>query len=148
MCVELFELKQVDPWTAYIVAATSLRNKYGNYTLVINIRDLGVPPNVVTKSLDICISDFNDHAPIFISPLHNTTIRVPENATIGTMILQVMAIDDDIGMNAMVRYRLKPDPLGSYKLFNMDAESGEIFLKETLNRDKQKIHEVSYKYFY
>lgn len=135
-------MRQVDAWNAHIYARTSLRNRYGNHSLTITIRDLGAPPNIVTKSLDICISDFNDHAPVFIQPLHNTTVRVPENCTVGSLILQVMATDEDIGMNALVRYRLKPDPLGSYKLFEMDGDTGQLFLKESFDRSKQKIHEV------
>ncbi|XP_073815991.1 cadherin 88C [Musca autumnalis] len=139
---DLFELRQIDAWNAHIYAKTSLRNRYGNHSLTITTRDLGAPPNIVTKMLDICISDFNDHAPVFIQPLHNTTVRVPENATVGSLILKVMATDEDIGMNALVHYRLKPDPLGSYKLFELDAETGHLFLKEPLDRDKQKIHEI------
>lgn len=137
-------MRQIDAWNAYIYARASLRNRYGNHSLTITIRDLGVPSNIVTKTLDICISDFNDHAPVFIQPLHNTTVRVPENTTVGSLILQVMATDEDIGMNALVHYRLKPDPLGSYKLFDLDAETGHLFLKEPLDRNKQKIHEVSF----
>lgn len=60
----------------------------------------------------------------------------------GTQLLQVVATDEDIGMNALVRYRLKPDPLGSYKVFEIDSETGHLFLKESLNRPKQKLHEV------
>lgn len=57
--------------------------------------------------------------------------------------MQAYASDADMGQNALVRYRLKPDPLGSYKLFELNANTGELFLRERLNRDKQKIHEVS-----
>lgn len=139
----LFELRQLDPWNAQIYASRTLRNKFGNYSLTITTKDLGVPPNLVHHTLDICVSDYNDHAPVFVRPLHNTTVRVPENATVGSMILQAYASDADMGQNALVRYRLKPDPLGSYKLFELNANTGELFLRERLNRDKQKIHEVS-----
>ncbi|XP_030375877.1 cadherin-23 [Scaptodrosophila lebanonensis] len=138
----IFELKQLDHWTAHVYASQTLRNKFGNYSLTITVRDLGVPANVVRSTLDICISDFNDHAPVFVTPLHNTTVRMPENATLGTRILQVYASDADMGQNALVRYRLKPDPLGSYKVFEINAESGELFLRQPLNREKQKIHEI------
>ncbi|XP_017844659.1 cadherin-23 [Drosophila busckii] len=138
----LFELRQLDAWHAQVFASSSLRNKYGNYSLTITTRDLGVPANVVQSTLDICVSDFNDHAPVFVRPLHNTTVRVPENATVGTMILQAFASDADMGQNALVRYRLKPDPLGSYKLFDLHSQTGELFLREKLNRNKQKIHEL------
>ncbi|KAH8360154.1 hypothetical protein KR093_011089 [Drosophila rubida] len=141
-CSGLFELRQLDPWNAHLYASRTLRNKFGNYSLTITTKDLGVPPNIVHSILDICVADFNDHAPVFVRPLHNTTVRVPENATVGTMILQAYASDADMGQNALVRYRLKPDPLGSYKLFDMNANTGELLLREPLNRDKQKIHEL------
>ncbi|KAH8250254.1 hypothetical protein KR026_009305 [Drosophila bipectinata] len=137
-----FELRQVDPWNAYVFASQSLRNRYGNYSLTITTRDLGTPPNIVHSTLDICVSDFNDHAPVFVRPLHNTTVRIPENATVGTLILQAYASDADMGQNALVRYRLKPDPLGSYKMFQVNPDTGELFLREPLNREKQKIHEI------
>ncbi|XP_055907178.1 cadherin-23 [Eupeodes corollae] len=138
----LFELRQIDPWTSHILPRTSLKNRYGNYTLDIQVRDLGLPTNIVRKSIEICISDFNDHAPIFLSPMRNTTLRIAENTTVGTMILQVHATDDDIGLNALVRYRLKPDPMGSYKTFEIDPNSGMIYLRNSLDREKQKLYEI------
>ncbi|XP_033232779.1 cadherin-23 [Drosophila pseudoobscura] len=138
----IFELRQLDAWNAHIFASQSLRNKFGNYSLTITTRDLGLPANIVHSTLDICVSDFNDHAPVFVRPLHNTTVRVPENATVGSLILQAYASDADMGLNALVRYRLKPDPLGSYKMFEVNANTGELFLREPLNRERQKIHEI------
>ncbi|BFF92829.1 cadherin-23 [Drosophila madeirensis] len=138
----IFELRQLDPWNAQIFARQSLRNRFGNYSLTITTRDLGLPTNVVHSTLDICVSDFNDHAPVFVRPLHNTTVRVPENATVGSLLLQAYASDADMGQNALVRYRLKPDPLGSYKMFELNADTGELFLRQPLNRERQKIHEL------
>lgn len=74
----LFMLEQVDYWTARIKAVRSLRGKFGNYSLKLEARDLGVPSNKETAILDICVTDYNDNPPIFISPQHNTTIRVSE----------------------------------------------------------------------
>lgn len=79
MCfVDLFELRQLDAWTAKLFAKKSLRNRFGNHSLTISCRDLGSPAHTVSKTLDICVADFNDHPPAFVSPLHNTTIRIPE----------------------------------------------------------------------
>ncbi|KAI8045584.1 cadherin-23 [Drosophila gunungcola] len=138
----MFELRQVDAWNAQIFASKSLRNRFGNYSLTITTRDMGLPTNIVHSTLDICVSDFNDHAPVFVRPLHNTTVRIPENATVGTLILQAYASDADMGQNALVRYRLKPDSFGSYKMFEVNPNTGELFLREPLNREKQKIHEI------
>lgn len=54
----------------------------------------------------------------------------------------MQAVDEDIGVNALVKYRLKPDPLGNFKTFEIDDETGLLFLKEPLNREKQKIYEL------
>lgn len=76
--VNLFYLKQIDPWSANILASQPLNNFYGNYTVYVTARDLGTPANVVLEKLEICVTDYNDHAPIFISPANNLTIRIPE----------------------------------------------------------------------
>ena len=41
--------------------------------------------------------DFNDNAPEFIFPSSNQTIRVSENATLGTEVITIRAVDTDIG---------------------------------------------------
>lgn len=75
---DLFMMKQVDPWNANIYARTKLNKLYGNYSLDINIKDLGTPQKSIEMKLDICIQDYNDHAPFFVSPINNYTIRVAE----------------------------------------------------------------------
>jgi cadherin 23 len=75
---DLFVLKQVDPWNANIYSRGKLNKLYGNYSLKLNIKDLGTPQKAVKVDLDICIQDYNDHAPYFVSPINNYTIRIPE----------------------------------------------------------------------
>jgi hypothetical protein len=53
-----------------------------------------------------------------------------------------VAKDEDVGLNALVKYRLKPDLFGNYKSFSIDENSGLITLKVSLNREKQKLYEV------
>lgn len=139
---DLFKILQRDATTAVIYATDFLQGKYGNYSLQISVSDKGVPPNVVHGALNICVADYNDHAPVFISPITNTTIRVPENATVGTDILQIVARDDDVGPNAAIRYRLKADAVGNNRWFSIEPESGILRLKMPLDREKQKIHEI------
>lgn len=64
--------------SADIYARTSLKNHYGNHTIRIIAKDLGKPQNSVEANMYINVIDFNDHAPIFISPSQNATIRVLE----------------------------------------------------------------------
>lgn len=53
------------------------------------------------------------------------------------------ALDDDVGPNAAVLYRLKPDSLGNYRTFAIDQVSGVVTLKQRLDRERQKILDVS-----
>lgn len=71
-------MEQTDYWTARIKASKSLRGKFGNYSLYLDASDLGSPAKSDNAILNICVTDYNDNPPIFISPQHNTTIRVPE----------------------------------------------------------------------
>lgn len=67
-----------DANTGRLFARQPLKDRFGNYTLVIEARDLGLPPNVVQGELHVCVTDYNDHAPIFVHPPQNVTIKVPE----------------------------------------------------------------------
>jgi len=63
--------------------------------------------------------------------------------TIGSSVISVKAIDDDVGQNAEVRYRFKQDLMGDWKTFSVDETTGLITLKKTLNKEIQKIYQVS-----
>lgn len=138
----LFLIDQVDPWLARIYAKRPLNGFYGNYSLLLLTKDLGQPQNIIKNSLEICVLDFNDHAPVFVAPPNNITIRVPENATLGTQIIQVRAEDDDVGPNAAIKYRLKPDVMGHYRTFAIDELTGMITLKTPLDRERQKVYDI------
>ncbi|KAK1135246.1 hypothetical protein K0M31_008017 [Melipona bicolor] len=138
----LFILEQTDHWTANIRAAHSLRGRFGNYSLHLEARDLGSPTNTDTAVLNICVTDYNDNPPVFVSPQHNTTIRVPENVTVGTPIIQIEARDADTGPNGDVHYRLKQDLAGHWRTFSIDDTTGVVSLKLPLDRETQKLYEI------
>lgn len=63
--------------------------------------------------------------------------------TIGSPVISVKAIDDDVGQNAEVRYRFKQDLMGDWKTFSVDEITGLITLKKSLNKDIQKVYQVA-----
>lgn len=69
-----------------------------------------------------------------------------QNATVGSTLIQIIAKDEDIGLNGAVRYRLKMDPAGSWKVFTIQPVSGLLELRQPLDRTKQKIYDVCYYY--
>ncbi|KAJ3665071.1 hypothetical protein Zmor_000585 [Zophobas morio] len=137
-----FALQQISEWTAELRTTTSLRGRHGNYTLSIRAQDLGTPSHLVEEPIHICVTDFNDHPPLFVSPPHNSTLRVPENATVGSALVKIVATDEDVGANGVVRYRLKVDPAGHWKSFNLQPVSGILELRLPLSRKKQKVYDI------
>ncbi len=115
---------------------------HDNYTLRIRAQDRGFPINTAYQDVHICVTDFNDHAPRFVRPEQNTTIKVAENETVGFLIAVVAAVDEDAGLNSQIRYSLRPDPLGHWKTFAIDELSGDITLAQPLDREMQKLYEV------
>ncbi|XP_071547486.1 cadherin-23 isoform X4 [Panulirus ornatus] len=138
----LFDIRMTEHTAAHIFAAKPLVGQYGNYSLMVQAQDRGFPPNSVMSQINICVSDFNDHAPQFVSPSVNLTIRVPENATVGSLVIQVRAIDEDIGINGAVRYRILKDALGNWQTFTINEVTGAVLLQKPLDREKQKIYEI------
>lgn len=141
---DLFRFEQVggDANTGRLFARQSLKDRFGNYTLIVEARDLGTPANAVRGELRVCVTDYNDHAPVFVHPQQNVTIKVPENATIGTTIIEAKAIDADIGPNGAVRYRLRRDAGGSWRAFSLHATSGALRTLIPLDRDKQTTYQL------
>ncbi|CAH0714568.1 unnamed protein product, partial [Brenthis ino] len=139
---DLFRFEQVggDANTGRLFAKHSLKDRFGNYSLIVEARDLGIPANVVRGELHVCVMDFNDHAPIFVHPTQNVTIKVPENATIGSTVVEVHAIDADVGPNGAVRYRLRQDD--RFTPFTLHATSGVLRTTRPLDRDKQTIYQL------
>ncbi|XP_066258040.1 cadherin-23 isoform X2 [Euwallacea similis] len=140
--LDLFDLYQNTEWSAQIRTTKSLRGRHGNYTLTIRAQDLGKPGFYVEEPLHICVMDYNDHAPVFVAPPHNSTLRVPENATVGSALIQIEATDEDVGLNGEVRYRLKADPAGHWRTFNLHPSTGILELRLPLSRKKQKIYDI------
>ncbi|CAK1540672.1 unnamed protein product [Leptosia nina] len=136
---DLFRFEQVggDANTGRLYAKQSLKDRFGNYTLTVEARDLGTPPNSVRGELKLCVTDYNDHAPIFVHPPQNVTIKVPENATIGTTVVVVKAIDADIGPNGAVRYRMRRD-----SAFSVHPSTGALRTVQPLDRDKQTVYQL------
>ncbi|CAH4029361.1 unnamed protein product [Pieris brassicae] len=136
---DLFRFEQVggDANTGRLFAKQSLKDRFGNYSLLVEARDLGIPPNSVRGELRLCVTDYNDHAPMFVHPPNNITIKVPENATIGTIVVTVKAIDSDIGPNGAVRYRMRRDPS-----FSIHPSTGYLKTVLPLDRDKQSVYQL------
>lgn len=105
--------------TGVITTKTALdRETVGSYSFKVTARDtLGLESDV---TVNILVDDINDNAPYFPrSDFYRSDIT--EAASVGSMLLKIVAYDEDLGKNAVVQYSLAHN-VGD--LFEIDSDTG------------------------
>ncbi|XP_062869869.1 protocadherin Fat 3 [Trichomycterus rosablanca] len=92
--------------------------------------DLEVKEDVsgLRSKVQITVEDANDNVPAFIQSSY--TVSVDENTPVGTVILMLLAVDDDRGDNGRVTYGISS--LEALP-FTLDQNSGELKTSEELD---------------
>ena len=109
--------------------ATRTRTVENEYLLQVIAEDSGQPPLKSGCRVRVLLMNENLHKPQFIK--EDYTIAVPVTAHPGMEIIQVKATDDlDTGLNSEIEYSL--DKGVDSALFEIDPESGRIFLKNDI----------------
>ncbi|CAN0154844.1 unnamed protein product, partial [Bubo scandiacus] len=126
---------RIDSVTGVITVAKPLdREKKPSYTLTVQSADRGSSPRTDTTTVSIILKDVNDYIPTFeLSPY---SVNVPENLeTLPKVILQVVARDDDQGLNSKLTYVLVAgNEEGAFTL----SASGELRLVQSLDRETKE----------
>ena len=110
------------------------REARDSYSFGIMANDSGIPQLSAPATVYIEILDDNDHTPYFLQPLF--TGGILENAPLGSLVLTVMADDEDIGSNAELTYSI-PDPTYA-ALFSINTSSGELYTNATYDFESIK----------
>ncbi|XP_040502998.1 protocadherin beta-4-like [Gallus gallus] len=110
-----------------------------DFTLVAT--DGGSPPRSGTTQIHIIVMDVNDNAPIFTEDTYNG--RVVENAPERSLVLRVMAMDADVGINGDVSYQIIQSVGQSHSAFAINSTNGEILVREPLDFEASQKHELS-----
>ncbi|KAL0182570.1 hypothetical protein M9458_021945, partial [Cirrhinus mrigala] len=105
------------------------RERSDRYLLNITVYDLGLPQRSSWRLLTVNIDDVNDNSPEF--SLRSYTAVIPENAAIGTEVIQVTASDEDLGQNGEISYAL----LTNTPLFGINSETGSVYVSGQLDRE-------------
>ncbi|XP_056357998.1 protocadherin beta-15-like [Oenanthe melanoleuca] len=103
--------------------------------------DGGSPPRTGTTEAHIVILDVNDNAPIFTQDVY--IVKVLENMPEGSMILTVLATDQDSGANGNISYELSEPVELRDPAFEIDPRNGEIKLTKPLDFEEADTHELS-----
>ena len=102
------------------------------YVFSLTATDLGTPPLSSIATLMIAVTETNK-PPIFLTSTYY--IQVYENATIGTIVVQVQASDSGTGGNANITYSIM-----SSSPFGVDPRNGLVYLTSALDYKIQKAY--------
>uniref|UniRef100_A0A4W4FL57 FAT atypical cadherin 3a n=1 Tax=Electrophorus electricus TaxID=8005 RepID=A0A4W4FL57_ELEEL len=120
----------IDMESGHIYVYQPLDHERSNwYLLNVTIYDMGLPPRSSWRLLTVNIEDVNDNSPQF--SMDSYTAVVPENTVIGTEVIQVTAIDNDLGKNGEISYTL----LTHTSVFSMNASTGWVYVSGQLDRE-------------
>ncbi|XP_049927551.1 protocadherin Fat 4-like [Epinephelus moara] len=98
-------------------------------TVTVTAADKGSPRMATTMNFTVHVEDANDHDPEFSQSTYSLTVR--EDIPRGTSLLQVLALDRDIGTNGQVRYILtQTSP------FVVDRVRGVVTVMDKLDRER------------
>ncbi|KAI4874087.1 hypothetical protein NFI96_005545, partial [Prochilodus magdalenae] len=105
------------------------RERSDRYLLNVTVYDMGLPQRSNWRLLTVNIEDVNDNSPQF--SLESYTVVVPENSAVGTEVIEITALDLDLGQNGEVAYAL----LTSTPLFGINSTTGWVYVSGQLDRE-------------
>ncbi|XP_045444888.1 protocadherin Fat 1 isoform X1 [Pipistrellus kuhlii] len=133
---------RLDPATGSLYTSEPLDHEaIHQHILTVMVRDQDVPVKRNFARIEVNVSDMNDHAPWFTSSSYEG--RVYESAAVGSVVLQVTALDRDKGRNAEVAYSIESGNIGNS--FTIDPILGSIKTAKELDRSNQEEYDLMVK---
>ncbi|XP_035583384.1 protocadherin beta-6 [Zalophus californianus] len=115
------------------------REEQQELRLTLTAVDGGSPPRSGTTEIQILVLDINDNAPEFAQELYEA--QIPENNSLGSLIITVSATDLDAGSFGEVSYALfQGDDIN--QPFEINVITGEIRLRKTLDFEEFQSYHV------
>ncbi|XP_078660085.1 cadherin-23-like [Branchiostoma floridae x Branchiostoma belcheri] len=102
--------------------------------LTVQATDDGNPPLSTSTPVSIQIVDINDNSPVFREDFYR--VSIPEDTSVGDVILNVSASDADSGENGNIFYNVT----GGGGRFSVHSTSGRIILDQTVDRENQSLY--------
>ncbi|XP_069510246.1 protocadherin gamma-B5-like isoform X9 [Ambystoma mexicanum] len=116
------------------------REKESHHHLILTAYDGGDPVRSSTVDINIKVLDANDNFPVFTQETYRAAIS--EGAANNSLVLQVRATDSDEGSNARVTYSFSSIADSALNTFSLNAESGDIKVRRTLDFEKTSSYEI------
>ncbi|XP_053377420.1 cadherin-23-like [Mercenaria mercenaria] len=128
---------QIDSTTGAFDLATATLDYETDQHLIVVIHaiDGGTPALTGTASINVIVTDFNEHTPSFTATPYSQTVI--ETASIGDSIFQVTASDSDTADTLMFSI----SPIST--VFDIDPSNGQLSLIDTLDYEATQTYEVT-----
>ncbi|XP_047456102.1 protocadherin-8 [Mugil cephalus] len=117
------------------------RETQSSYTVELIATDGGNPHRSGSTKITIRVSDFNDNSPVFDQ--NSFSVSLPEDAPVGTVILDLNAVDADEGLNGEVVYGFGKQVSHEIReLFQVDNKSGRLTLRSPVDFEDKRTYEL------
>ncbi|KTF78513.1 hypothetical protein cypCar_00042941 [Cyprinus carpio] len=117
---------------SYFSCEVKERSADGLWTIITN------PAKPSSRDITITVEDAND-PPFFLDPVRKVILE--ENGVVGAFVDKVTAVDPDTGRRHKLEYSIDQEPAG---WFRVDKTTGEIFVKESLDRESSHVTNGTY----
>ncbi|CAB1447929.1 unnamed protein product [Pleuronectes platessa] len=113
-----------------------------HYMVVIQAKDMAGQVGGLSGSttINITLTDVNDNPPQF--PQKNYQLYVPESAQVGKPVGKIKANDEDLGVNADIKYSIiNSEGANTFSIStDRDTREGILSLKKLLNYERKKTY--------
>ncbi|CAG0914761.1 unnamed protein product [Notodromas monacha] len=134
-----FDKFKIDSESGLITSLVELdREERDTYILVVVVKDSGTPQQLTSKDLIVRVSDVDDHDPIFPALFKKgpVVIRVEEEKPLGSVVGKIRCVDQDVGRNAEIIYRIIGGSGSEMVQVNSTKDgTGLLVLKSRLDRE-------------
>ncbi|KAK3545732.1 hypothetical protein QTP70_011338 [Hemibagrus guttatus] len=110
------------------------REQRDSYELTLRVRDGGDPPRSSQAILRVMITDVNDNSPRFEKSVYEADL--PENSSPGAPILQLKAMDADVGVNGQIEYVFGAATESVRRLLRLDESTGWLSVLHRIDREE------------
>ncbi|XP_028831221.1 protocadherin-7b isoform X2 [Denticeps clupeoides] len=110
------------------------REQRDSYELALRVRDGGDPPRSSQAILRVMITDVNDNSPRFEKAVYEADL--PENSSPGAPILQLRALDADVGVNGQIEYVFGAATESVRRLLRLDESTGWLSVLHRIDREE------------